>query len=82
MNGVVDNYVITEVSVVFQLGAVDCAHCPLLETYSRKQCRKTGEYIVDDRTLGAFCPLNITQEDRDKIAQFNYEYLNTKEKRK
>jgi hypothetical protein len=29
----------------------------LLETYARKQCRKTGEYIIDDRIVGGWCPL-------------------------
>lgn len=36
---------------------VCCARCPLLETYARKQCRRTGEYILDDRTTGYWCPL-------------------------
>lgn len=36
---------------------VCCARCPLLETYARKQCRRTGEYIVDDRFVGFWCPL-------------------------
>ena len=38
-------------------GDVCCARCALLETYSRKQCRATAEYIVDDRTVGGWCPL-------------------------
>ena len=37
--------------------SVCCARCPLLETYARKQCRKTGEYIIDDRIVGGWCPL-------------------------
>lgn len=37
---------------------VCCARCPLLETYARKQCRRTGEYIMDDRTVGYWCPLS------------------------
>lgn len=36
---------------------VCCARCPACETYSRKQCRLTGIYIMDDRTVDAFCPL-------------------------
>ena len=36
---------------------VCCARCPLLETYARKQCRRTGEYILDDRAVGYWCPL-------------------------
>jgi hypothetical protein len=38
-------------------GEVCCARCPLMETYSRKQCRASAEYIVDDRTIGGWCPL-------------------------
>ena len=49
-------YVKRTVEVNFTDG-VCCARCPLLETYSRKQCRKTAEYIVDDRTVGGWCPL-------------------------
>ena len=36
---------------------VRCSLCPLLETYARKQCRRTGEYILDDRAVGRWCPL-------------------------
>ncbi len=45
------------VEITFSGETVCCARCPLLETYSRKQCRKTAEYIVDDRTVGGWCPL-------------------------
>lgn len=34
-----------------------CALCPLLETYSRKQCRLTGEYLADGYLVGGMCPL-------------------------
>lgn len=43
----------------FPENAVCCMYCPLLETYARKQCRKTGEYIADDRTIGYMCPLHF-----------------------
>jgi hypothetical protein len=49
-------YVKRTVEISFT-GDVCCARCPLMETYSRKQCRKSGEYIVDDRTVGGWCPL-------------------------
>jgi len=46
------------VSIFFEPEHVACAYCPLLETYSRNQCRRTGEYILDTRyTVGEFCPL-------------------------
>ena len=45
----------------FPESAVCCAYCPLLETYARKQCRRTGEYIADDRTIGYMCPLKFEE---------------------
>lgn len=55
-------FVRTTVDIFFHPDHVDCAHCPLLETYARKQCRRTGVYIIDDRTVGAWCPLEIVGE--------------------
>ena len=49
-------YVKRSVDIYFT-DSICCARCPLLETYARKQCRKTAEYIVDDRTVGGWCPL-------------------------
>ena len=46
---------------------VRCALCPLLETYSRKQCRRTGEYIRDDRVTGYYCPLLGANEMKKKM---------------
>lgn len=45
------------VAINFTGDSICCARCPLLETYARKQCRKTGEYITDDRVVGGWCPL-------------------------
>lgn len=45
------------VDINFTGTEVCCARCPLLETYARKQCRRTGEYILDDRSIGFWCPL-------------------------
>lgn len=56
-------YTITTCEIGFPENAVCCAYCPLLETYARKQCRKTGEYIADDRTIGYMCPLQLKEED-------------------
>lgn len=39
-----------------------CDRCPLLETYARKQCRVTGEYLSDTRCCGYLCPLIIGDE--------------------
>lgn len=45
------------IDIFFPGDTVCCARCPLLETYARKQCRRTGEYIVEDKTPGVWCPL-------------------------
>lgn len=47
-------------------GNVDCDHCPLLETYARKQCRRTGEYIYDSRGRGLWCPLILEEKGEEK----------------
>ena len=36
------------VEIPFTGDTVCCARCPLLETYARKQCRRSGEYILDE----------------------------------
>ena len=58
-NGVTE-YVEATVSIFFEPGHVACLYCPLLERYSRDQCRRTGEYIIDPRyVVGHYCPLCI-----------------------
>lgn len=52
------------IDIYFPDGHVCCDLCPLLETYARKQCRRTGEYLLDTRTIGYDCPLNF-KEDED-----------------
>lgn len=53
-------YTEATVSIFFEPDHVACAFCPLLETYARAQCRRTGEYIIDTRyTVGRYCPLQI-----------------------
>lgn len=36
---------------------VQCKLCPCQETYARKQCRLTGEYLADGYLRGGLCPL-------------------------
>lgn len=36
---------------------IQCKLCPCLETYARKQCRLTGEYLADGYLRGWQCPL-------------------------
>lgn len=39
---------------------VCCDLCPLMETYARKQCRRTGEYLLNTRdVVGYNCPLTF-----------------------
>ena len=46
-------------SIYFPEGHV----CPCMETYARKQCRLTGEYLLDTRaTVGYECPLEFKEE--------------------
>lgn len=51
--------------VHFPEGHVCCDICPVLETYARKQCRATGEYLLDTRTTGWLCPLIFKEEKND-----------------
>lgn len=46
-------------SICFPEDRVCCDFCPILETYARKQCRLTGEYLADTRTIGYMCPLKF-----------------------
>lgn len=61
MENGVTRYTRALVDIYFPEGHVQCSLCPLMETYSRKQCRRTGEYILDDRTVGMWCPLAVEE---------------------
>ncbi len=61
-------YVKATVDIYFEKDHISCSLCPLLETYSRNQCRRTGEYIVDTRyTVGRWCPLQIQEGEENGI---------------
>ena len=60
-NGVTE-YTTMTVEIHFEKGEESCRFCPLLETYARNQCRRTGEYIVDTRGRGRWCPLKEEHE--------------------
>lgn len=60
--GRVLEYTETSVSIFFPDDNICCDLCPLMETYARKQCRRTGEYIFDSRTTGYYCPLKINEK--------------------
>ena len=68
-------YTKATVTIAFPETEVGCRYCALLETYSRKQCRATGEYIADDRTIGYRCPLNFNiEENREAFDKYAKEY--------
>lgn len=50
------------VDIHFVPGEARCIYCPLLENYRRFQCRRTGEYIVDERGRGRDCPLRRKED--------------------
>ncbi len=56
-------YTRTTVELFFPKDGVRCALCPLMQTYSRKQCMRTGELIADDRGRGYFCPLVLDETE-------------------
>ena len=63
-NGV-SYYTKATVEVAFPEDRVCCDFCPLMETYARKQCRRTGEYLADTRTIGYECPLVFESKEND-----------------
>lgn len=62
MNGCVE-YDRRTVDIYFPKGEVKCALCPLMTTYSRNQCMRTGELIPDTRGVGLWCPLENRNEE-------------------
>jgi hypothetical protein len=64
-------YTEAQISIYFPEGKVCCDLCPLMETYSRKQCRKTGEYLADTRTIGYMCPLKFIEKQEETNNESN-----------
>ena len=58
-------YTETKATIYFPEGNIRCSLCPALETYSRNQCRLTGEYLMDTRTIGFNCPLEIITKQQE-----------------
>lgn len=56
-------YTTATVVIHFPEDKVCCDFCPLMETYARKQCRRTGEYLADTRAIGYYCPLKFEEEN-------------------
>lgn len=58
-------YTKATVEIGFPERQVCCDLCPLLQTYSRKQCMRTGELIADGRGIGYMCPLKFDDKEND-----------------
>lgn len=73
--------------VVSYDGPIRCDNCPLLQTYSRKKCELTAEYIGDSRRIGYICPLipvsadeffrikNLVNEENENVREYEFEPL-------
>ena len=53
---------------VANVNEVCCQLCPLLQTYSRPQCMRTGELIPDTHGRGYWCPLKPKEKNLIEIA--------------
>lgn len=58
-------YAEATVKIYFPEGNICCDLCPMLQEHKRKQCARTGEYILDSRTVGHWCPLEICEEIKE-----------------
>jgi len=61
MNNKILYYTRATVAINFPEDRVCCKLCPLLQTYSRNQCMRTGELIADTNGTGMWCPLEIAE---------------------
>ena len=59
-------YIPATATIFFEKGHVGCDWCQCLETYARKQCRLTGEYLIDTKVRGYWCPLVFDEERKDE----------------
>lgn len=57
------------VDINFPEDRVCCQLCPLLQTYSRNQCMRTGELIPDIKGIGGWCPL-VDQSTGERYGQY------------
>ena len=59
-------YTEAQAKIFFPENKVCCDFCALMETYARKQCRLTGEYLADTRTIGYMCPLKFIENKMEE----------------
>ncbi len=64
----VTRYIVAKVTIAFpEDEGIQCNLCPCLETYARKQCRLTGEYLADGYLIGGLCPLNYENKEDENV---------------
>lgn len=66
----VTEYTRVSLDVTFPKDHVCCQLCPLLQTYSRNQCMRTGELIPDIHGIGGWCPL--MNDNGEMMGQYYY----------
>lgn len=71
------NYVRKWVEIDFSGDTFCCDLCPLLETYSRRECRRTGELLPKGWLVGRLCPL--VDNPGDYIDPYTGELITNKE---
>lgn len=59
----VREYTKATVEIYFEKGYENCQHCPLMQTYSRPYCQRTGELVADTRGIGMWCPLKFEEKE-------------------
>ena len=64
-------YTAAHAKIFFPENKVCCEFCPIMETYARKQCRLTGEYLADTRTIGYMCPLKFSEKQGETNNESN-----------
>ena len=64
-------YTEAQAKIFFPENKVCCEFCPIMETYARKQCRLTGEYLADTRTIGYMCPLKFIEKQEETNNESN-----------
>ena len=66
-NDGVREYTRATAEIFFQKGEERCKFCPMLQTYSRPYCQRTGELIVDTLGRGMWCPLVFEEKKEEQI---------------
>lgn len=61
----VRSYTRAVVDIYFTEGEERCKYCPMLQTYSRPYCQRTGELIVDTLGRGMYCPLKFDDKKEE-----------------